>query len=418
MDDFAARLDAAMAARNIGVRALARRVHCDPGLISRLRRGQQQPSPNIARLLDEELGAAGELAAANRSAPPRPGPVADDEIAAIEVLRRAAASDVGEATVGELERTTDAMALAYPRTRPDQLLIRARTHLAYASSLLAGRTTLSEHRRLLVTSAWLSLLASTCLIDLRRFPPASAYLRAAAELAREAGHREIAAWCLETKAWQVLTEGDYPHAAAYAQAAQRTAPQDGSAYIQATGQEARAWARLGAAREAREALARTEALVAPLPAPDRPEHHYQYDPAKSDAYTATTLAWLGDPAAAGYARDVLGRLESGTDGPARPRRAASARLDLALALTASDELDEAAHTALAAVTSGLLVPSNYWRAKEVVEVIDDRGVSGVRDLREAFDEFCVPSGQRCHPAGNQPLARPGLIGSPHRHPAA
>ena len=253
-----------------------------------------------------------------------------------------------------------------------------------------GRTTPTEHRRLLVTSGWLSLLALTCLIDLRRFPPASAYLRTATELARETGHREIAAWCLETKAWQVLTEGDYLHAAAYAQAAQRTAPQDGSAYIQATGQEARAWARLGAAREAREALARTEALVAPLPTPDRPEHHYQYDPAKSDAYTATTLAWLGDPAAAGYARGVLGRLESGTDGPVRPRRAASARLDLALALTASGQLDEAAYTALTAVTSGLLVPSNYWRAKEVVEVIGDRGVSTVGNLREAFDEFCVP----------------------------
>jgi hypothetical protein len=389
MDDFAGRLDAAMAARNIGVRALARRVPCDPGLISRLRSGKQQPSPNIARLLDEELGAAGALASADRSALAHPGTAADDEIAAIEVARRAAASDVGEATVGDLERVTDGLALAYPRTPPDQLLARVRSHLAYASGLLSGRTTLGEHRRLLVTSGWLSLLASTCLIDLRQFPPASAYLRTAAELARQTGHREIAAWCLETKAWQVLTEGDYPHAAAYAQAAQRVAPTDGSAFIQATGQEARAWARLGAAREARGALARTEALVAPLATPDRPEHHYQYDPAKSDAYTATTLAWLGDPAAARYARDVLGRLESGTDGPVRPRRAASARLDLALALTASDELDEAAQTALAAVTSGLLVPSNYWRAKEVIEVIGGRGVSTVGDLREAFDEFCV-----------------------------
>lgn len=71
MDDFAGRLDAAMGARNIGVRALARRVHCDPGLISRLRSGKQQPSPNIARLLDEELGAAGTPPLAG---PPRPAP--------------------------------------------------------------------------------------------------------------------------------------------------------------------------------------------------------------------------------------------------------------------------------------------------------------------------------------------------------
>jgi hypothetical protein len=123
--------------------------------------------------------------------------------------------------------------------------------------------------------------------------------------------------------------------------------------------------------------------------PDRPEHHYRYDPAKSEAYTATTLAWMGDPKAARSARTVLGRLESGTDGPTRPRRAASARLDLALALTASDELDEAAETALTAVSSGLLVPSNFWRAEEVIDVIGERGVSAAEDLREVFDEFCT-----------------------------
>jgi hypothetical protein len=57
--------------------------------------------------------------------------------------------------------------------------------------------------------------------------------------------------------------------------------------------------------------------------PDRPEHHYRYDPAKAEAYTATTLAWVGDPAAERFARHVLARLESPTDGPPRYRRAAA-----------------------------------------------------------------------------------------------
>ena len=38
----------------------------------------------------------------------------------------------------------------------------------------------------------------------------------------------------------------------------------------------------------------------------------------------------------------------------------------------------------------LSLPSSYWRAKEVIETIGDRGVSTVGDLREAFDGFCVP----------------------------
>ena len=132
----------------------------------------------------------------------------DEEIEAIDVARRAAASDVGESTIGSLEQAADDMALAYPRTSPGVLLRRARAHLHYATGLLDNRMTLAEHSRLLVTTGWLSLLTATCLIDLRRFPAAAAHLRTAAQLARETGQPEIAGWCLETKAWQEIISGD------------------------------------------------------------------------------------------------------------------------------------------------------------------------------------------------------------------
>jgi hypothetical protein len=186
----------------------------------------------------------------------------------------------------------------------------------------------------------------------------------------------------------VLTTGDYRQAVDISQAAQHLAPRESSAFIQSTAQEGRAWARLSAAAETRAALGRVEALVAPLPVPDRPEHHYRYDPAKSEAYTATTLAWLGDPAAEGYARNVLGRLESMIDGPPRPRRAASARLDLSLALIAAGQDDEAAGTALTAITSGRIVLSNYWRAREVIHAVAERGLPEAADLAEAYRAIC------------------------------
>ena len=167
----------------------------------------------------------------------------------------------------------------------------------------------------------------------------------------------------------MLTDGDYGRAMNISLAAQQVAPKSGSAFIQATAQEGRAWARLGAGRDTRAALGRVEVLVSPLPMPDQPEHHCRYDPAKSDAYTATTLAWIGYPAAERYARQVLARLESTVDGPPRPRRAASARLDLSLALIAADRHDEAAGTALEAISSGRIVPSNYWRAREVIRAV-------------------------------------------------
>ena len=87
-------------------------------------------------------------------------------------------------------------------------------------------STLAEQRRLLVVGGWMSLLAATTLIDLHRDHAAAAHLRTAAQLAQETGHAEIAAWCLETQAWQVLTEGDYRRAVEISQAAQRIAPED------------------------------------------------------------------------------------------------------------------------------------------------------------------------------------------------
>jgi tetratricopeptide (TPR) repeat protein len=307
-----------------------------------------------------------------------------DEIAALELARRAAASDVGDITCERLEVAFDDLASAYPRTAPGDLLPRVRAHLGYVTRLLGGHPTFAQHRRLLVSGGWLSLLAATCLIDLRQDAPALASLRTAGQLAGDAGHAEITAWVLETRAWMAVTAGNYPEAVGLAQAAQAAAPRDGSAYIQATGQEGRAWARLGDTAQTTAALTRIETLTASLPAPDRPEHHYRYDPAKAEAYTATTLSWAGDPAAEQFTRDVLGHLESPAYGPPRRRRAAAARLDLAHALTARDKPDEAADLTLKVMTSGLLVPSNYWRAGEVNSEVKARGLPEAADLADAY----------------------------------
>jgi hypothetical protein len=108
------------------------------------------------------------------------------------------------------------------------------------------------------------------------------------------------------------------------------------------------------------------------------------DPDKALAYTATTLAWIGDPAAESYAREVISRLSAAQDVSRRPRRIALAQLDLVLALLASDRPDEASAAALDAMLSGWVVPSNHWRAREVVTAVEARGLSEAADLREAY----------------------------------
>ncbi|MBT2415251.1 helix-turn-helix transcriptional regulator [Streptomyces sp. ISL-12] len=313
-------------------------------------------------------------------------PADDDESAAWELARRVQASDVGSETLCRLERAFDDLAMAYPVTPPAELLERVRKHSAYVVRLFDARKTLSEHRRLLVVGGWLSLLGATLHIDLEQEHAATAGLQAAITLARQADQSEIEAWCFETEAWRVLTDGDYARAAELSLAAQSVAPKGSSALIQATAQEGRARARLGEAKETYTAVDRVQKMAAALPNPERPkEHHYQYDPAKCLAYTATTLAWLGDAAAEPYAREVIRRLSPGNDISTWPRRVASANLDLGLVLLAGNRLDEACDAAQKAILSGRVVPSNHWRALEVVHAVEAKQLPEASDLREAYE---------------------------------
>ncbi|MEV6346976.1 transcriptional regulator, partial [Actinoplanes sp. NPDC051851] len=97
------------------------------------------------------------------------------------------------------------------------------------------------------------------------------------------------------------------------------------------------------------------------------------------AYAATTLAWVGDPAAEQVARDVITELE---EEGARPRRIASAKLDLGLALLAAEKSEEAAAEARAAMRSGRIVPSNWWRVVEVIDGVERQGLPEAGELRE------------------------------------
>ncbi|MRH86943.1 helix-turn-helix domain-containing protein [Nocardia sp. SYP-A9097] len=367
-----AQLRAAREAAGLSLSAMATRTHYSKPLLGMLENGQRQIRPEHVSAYADALGVGSTLFVEP----------SDGERAAAEWTQRVAASDISGDTLERLELAADDLAADYPTTPPGELLVRIRQHLGYAGRLMDSRKTLTQHRRLLVTVGWLELLASTCHIDFGELPAAAARGHLAWDLANEAGHREIAAWCLETRAWQQLTAGEFKTAAELSRTAQSLAPEDSSAFIQATAQEGRALARLGDTKGTYGALQRVARLVSGLSIPDRPEHHFRYDPAKSDAYVATTLAWLGDPAAESYARHVLADLARAAS--VRPRRIASANLDLGLALVAANKPDEAANVALAAVESRRLVPSNYWRVSEVVSGIEHRDAADAATVREAF----------------------------------
>jgi transcriptional regulator with XRE-family HTH domain len=378
--------------RGMSYRALAARVYQSKSFLHELANGRTTPTAEVAKRLDEALGANGALVALLPCRQPQKPTTAsatetDAEFEAMELVRRIEASEVSDGTLIRLEQAADRMAMSYAGTPPDLLLPRVRRHLSYVTGLVDVRMTIDRQRRLLTVGGWLSLLAATLHIDLRQREAAEAWLVTAEQMAAHAEHDEIRAWCVETRAWDLLTDGRYSDALALSRRAQAIAPTGSSALIQATAQEGRAWARMSDAGQTRDALGRVARLVGNLRTPEFPEHHYRYDPAKAISYTATTLAWIGDPAAEDFARGAIGELLGELGGVPRPRRIASARLDLALALIAAGKPDEASAEALSAVTSGRIVPSNWWRAAEVLAGVERSGVPEARDLREACRAF-------------------------------
>ena len=336
-----------------------------------------------------QLGGSGEPGAPIPTAPTAElvDGVVDDELNALELARRVTASDVSDETLSRLESMFDDLAVSYPTAAPDVLLGGLRRCLFYVSQLLDTKAALSQRRRLITVGSWLSLLAATVHIDLEQQGAATARLKTADRLAKEAGHDEIRAWCLETEAWRVLTDGNYPLAAELSQAARELAPRGSSAAVQATMQQGRASARLNQSDDTYAAVERVHGYVSMMQRPDRPGHHFRYDPDKAIAYTATTLAWLGDPAAETYARETITRLVPGDDISKWPRRVASANLDLALTLLITDRLDEACHVTRQALASGRVVPSNHWRAAEVISVVEQRQLHEAKDLRDAYRQL-------------------------------
>ncbi|WP_308437029.1 hypothetical protein [Streptomyces olivaceoviridis] len=101
----------------------------------------------------------------------------------------------------------------------------------------------------------------------------------------------------------------------------------------------------------------------------------------------TLLAWLGDSAAEPYAREVIKRLSPSDDVSQWPRRVASANIDLALVLLKENRMDEACNSAQKAILSGRVVPSNHWRALEVVKAVEARKLPESADLREAYQNL-------------------------------
>jgi|SRR5215218_2567533 len=400
----AARLGAALRAcrleRGLTLEELAALVGYSAQHVSQAERAQASVSRHFVGLCDHALDAHGSLLALlapvvyertmqrdNRSAarrrratPPDAGGPLDlstvpgargdesvgDELEAIELARRVRAGDVSAATLDGLALGVHELCRRYTRVPPAALVDAVRGYRRHVFDLLDARMTLRQRQELIVTAGWLSLLAACLHVDLGQYAAARESRRAAHDLGVDAGDRQIVAWGLEVRAWQAILAHRYDDAAKLCQAGRDLAGRDTSAAVQLIAQEARAQARLGHVRETHDALDTAAASCARLPRPEYPDHHFTFDPGKLTSYTATALAWLGDgERAEPFAREVIDlRKREG-----RPRRVATARIDLALIVAQQDRPEEACHVGQLALDSGRLVRSNIWRAAELDEAL-------------------------------------------------
>ncbi len=379
--DFATDLERRRADAGLSLSDLARRAHMHRGYLGNLEHAKRWPTATVARALDAALHADGKLLAtweaADRLQHIQITNGQPTEI--LELAARAEASDVSLATLDLLDFRVDELARAYTHAPPAGLLHDVRASARQVGKLLDGRATLAQRRRLLVAAGWTALLAATLHVDLGQRDAASSARTVAGSLGRETEHAEISAWGCEVDTWTALVDQDWPRAASLAAGGEAVAPTGSPAAAQLAMQAARSAARLGNGAQVRAALRRAEVALEQQSQDRPPDHHFHVDPAKLELYTGTALSWLGDPAAENIGRHAAARYQAG----GRPRRLTTAYLDLGLVLARLGRPDEAAHCGVLALGTNHLVPSNSWRADELVAAVSGyRGIPEVEALRE------------------------------------
>ena len=178
-----------------------------------------------------------------------PGDAADGVLELIDCTRRIESSDVGSGTLEALQSVTDGLCRAYPTVPAIILRGRAGKYLGYTAGLLDRRTTLRQHRELLVSAGWLAALLACVCYDSGDLAGAETARRMTYQLGEQAGHGELIGWAFEIAAWFALVEGRFPDTIALCDAGLAHAGVS-NAGVQLTLQASRGYARMGDSRAA------------------------------------------------------------------------------------------------------------------------------------------------------------------------
>lgn len=342
-------------------------------------------------------------------------------IEAIELLRQVEASDVGPQTLAAVDDGVDSLCRSFTYAAPAELLVQLRGFQGYLGRLLDGRMTLTQRRELLRHAGWLSLLGATASLDVGHDRAAEANFAAATGLAREVGDLSLAAWVLETRAWQALANGDYARAAEFCSEGLEIAPRETPAYLQLCTQAARVSARLRDSSATYRHVDEAIAGVGGSPTPDGQHHHFASDPQRVLAFCAAALVWLDDDhdVAEDYARRAVAQFNAGDLSQDPPHYLVTARMNLALHLACHDEPEEATHVGrLAFESSSRLCHTDLFLADDLDRALASRyrGDSAVTDFHDRYLD--VRTTIEAITVGEPAQAATGQIASPTSQLAA
>jgi tetratricopeptide (TPR) repeat protein len=329
---------------SLSLRALGRELHYDHSMLSRVESGRQAPSPALASALDEHFGTNGMFLGFIQEIYPRVGRL--DSWEGFEIMRRINASDIGPGQIEQLERAVYELCCEYPYASTERL----RSDTIDVLRLIAqvrerSKLNLLQHRDILVTAGWASLLLGCVEYDLGLRPQAEASRLSALSIGQETAHGELVAWAHEMRCWFALTRSAWQEVIEHAEAGRQSAGSS-SVAAQLWAHQARAVARLGDRQELARALERGRNVLAALPRAERPEHHFIIDPDKWDFYAMDAYTIVGaTERATQHAQEVI-RTSRRPDGTDRwPMRSSNAMFRLGVLATRQGDLDGAIHHA-------------------------------------------------------------------------
>ncbi len=307
----------------------------------------------------------------------------------VELARSLEVSDVGPATLEQLDATVDRFRREYFSRSLPELMAEVQVWRQYVARLLEGRLTLSQRRHLYGAAGWLSCLLGSLSFDLGREQEAGAHQATAMHLAAEAGHDRLAACIGAERAFMAVSTGAPQQAVAVAQAGQKLAP-DSVVAVRLLTLEARGHARMGDCAGFELTMGRAIEAFERLPEPPS-GGIYSFAVADFPYLTGRSWLWLSQARRAIEQSERAIRVFDAT--PVEwPEARVNARLNIAIAFAQLREVDDACAVGGEALDIYRADRRSFNVVRQAAELRSalqgQKDLPAVREFNERFEVVC------------------------------